>query len=190
PRSPTATATAAVVGPATTTPACAGTTTRIIAALAPTRAATVVVVAPPTPSAWCRSGCPRARSPAPAARSTSATPRAATAAKAAPETSASTTDPPRRSADAVGVRAHPASANRRFGPLPTPGSGDLKMPSTPLSTASHLFSALAFGTIAASSLLGHGKAGLTDGGDNGGLGIPGLDGDNAPQSCTITTADP
>jgi len=64
------------------------------------------------------------------------------------------------------------------------------MSSTRMSTASHLFSALAFGAIAASSLLGHGKAGLTDGGDNGGLGIPGLDGDNAPQSCTITTADP
>jgi hypothetical protein len=58
-----------------------------------------------------------------------------------------------------------------------------------MSTASHLFSALAFGAIAASSLLGHGKAGLTDGGGDG-LGIPGLGGDNAPQSCTITTADP
>lgn len=64
------------------------------------------------------------------------------------------------------------------------------MSSTRMSTAGHLFSALAFGAIAASSLMGHGKAGLTDDGDGGGLGIPGLGGDNAPQSCTITTADP
>ena len=64
------------------------------------------------------------------------------------------------------------------------------MSSTRMSTASHLFSALAFGAIAASSLMGHGKAGLTGGDDDGGLGIPGLGGDNAPQSCTITTADP
>jgi hypothetical protein len=58
-----------------------------------------------------------------------------------------------------------------------------------MSTAGHLFSALAFGAIAASSLMGHGKSGLTD--DGGGLGIPGLGGDdNVPQSCAITTADP
>lgn len=64
------------------------------------------------------------------------------------------------------------------------------MSSTRMSTASHLFSALAFGAIAASSLMGHGKAGLTDGGDdNGGLGIPGL-GNSAPQTCTLTSSDP
>ena len=63
--------------------------------------------------------------------------------------------------------------------------------STRMSRASHAFSVLAFGLIAASSLMGHPKAGLTDGGDDGGgLGIPGLGGDNAPHSCTITTADP
>jgi hypothetical protein len=38
--------------------------------------------------------------------------------------------------------------------------------------------AFAFGAIAVSSLTGHGKAGLTGGGDDGsGLGIPGLGGD-------------
>ncbi len=54
----------------------------------------------------------------------------------------------------------------------------------------HLLSVVAFGAIAASSLMGHGEAALTDRGDDGGLGIPGLNGDDAPQSCTITTADP
>lgn len=63
------------------------------------------------------------------------------------------------------------------------------MSSTRMSTASHVFSVIAFGAIAASSLMGHGKAGLTDG--DGGLGIPGFDdGGDAPQSCTLTTADP
>jgi len=64
------------------------------------------------------------------------------------------------------------------------------MSSTRMSTASHLFSVLAFGAIAISSLMGHGKAGLTDGGDDdGGLGIPGL-GNSTPQTCTLTSSDP
>ena len=63
------------------------------------------------------------------------------------------------------------------------------MSSTRMSTASHLFSALAFGAIAVSSLMGNGKTGLTDGGDDGGLGIPGL-GNDAPQTCTLTSSDP
>lgn len=62
------------------------------------------------------------------------------------------------------------------------------MSSTRMSTAGHLFSAFAFGAIAASSLMGHGKAGLTDG--DGGLGIPGFGNGDGPQTCTITTADP
>lgn len=66
------------------------------------------------------------------------------------------------------------------------------MSSTRTSTASHLFSVLAFGAIAASSLMGHGKAGLTGDGDDGLGGIPGLGSgnDNEPHSCTLTTADP
>ena len=63
------------------------------------------------------------------------------------------------------------------------------MSSTRMSTASHVFSALAFGAIAMSSLMGNGKTGLTDD-DGGGLGIPSLGNGDAPQTCTLTSSDP
>lgn len=60
--------------------------------------------------------------------------------------------------------------------------------STRIASAGHLFSVVAFGAVVVSGLTGHSKAGLA-GGDDGGLGIPGL-GNSTPQSCTLTSSDP
>lgn len=60
--------------------------------------------------------------------------------------------------------------------------------STRMSAAHHGLSVVAFGAVAMAGLMGHSKAGLTDGGD-GGLDIPGL-GNSTPQSCTLTSSDP